>query len=293
VAFYFWAYERWGQEAVKFMIDDPNVHIEYGYVGARMYVYGSLIFILGGLVAAPQVIPNAIVRWVLIGCCVAVALTSARSGLMLAVPIGALLGALHGITSKQAGRAVGRLFVRGIGVVLVVSLVGWALNEMYGIDIMLPLENTLEKLSTGGGEERSTQFMALLEGVSETMATGAGHGMGVRYYVNELTPWRYEMVWIASVFRVGVIGAIIYAIPFVLALYRGWRPLLRGQLSIHERFMYGGFVCAFFASNTNPYIEAIVFQWMYVLPVVYFLDEARRNTAAATHAVWSNRRLAT
>jgi hypothetical protein len=32
--------------------------------------------------------------------------------------------------------------------------------------------------------------------------------------------------------------------------------------------MFCGFVCAFLGTNTNPYIEAFVFQWMYVIPLV-------------------------
>jgi hypothetical protein len=80
------------------------------------------------------------------------------------------------------------------------------------------------------------------------------------------------MVWLASVYRVGVIGAAVYALPFILTLAIGLRALALGRLQRDEMFLYGGFLGAFIASNTNPYVEALVFQWMYVLPTVYFVQ---------------------
>jgi hypothetical protein len=51
------------------------------------------------------------------------------------------------------------------------------------------------------------------------------------------------------------------------------RLALARLLPARHKFMFCGFVCAFLATNTNPYIEAFILQWMYVIPLVLWYIE--------------------
>jgi hypothetical protein len=45
------------------------------------------------------------------------------------------------------------------------------------------------------------------------------------------------------------------------------------MLPPHHKFLFSAFMAAFIASNTNPYIEAFAFQWMYTIPLVALFVE--------------------
>jgi hypothetical protein len=279
VAYYFWAYANLGPQAVEFMFEEPNVHIsEEGYAAARMYVYGSMIFLLGGLLAAPRAINNSILRLVVIGACVMVTLTSGRGALVVTIPLGLLVGTMVGLMNrKHAARIVSRSAVR-LATAAVLSLgAAWALWTYFEIDVTVLVEQTIEKLISSGGAGRSDQLEVFVHEIQSDYGLGRGFGQWTEYTVSDEQPWRYELIWVASIFRVGIVGALLYALPFFMALWHGGKRLIAGQMTDAERFLFGGFVCAFFASNTNPYIEGIVFQWMYVLPVVYFCDLLARR----------------
>jgi hypothetical protein len=72
---------------------------------------------------------------------------------------------------------------------------------------------------------------------------------------------------------VGLLGTIIYVLPFFL--YVAWviKLALSCRLTPYHKFMFCGFVCAFLGTNTNPYIEAFALQWMYVIPLVAMFVE--------------------
>jgi hypothetical protein len=97
---------------------------------------------------------------------------------------------------------------------------------------------------------------------------GSGHGIGVSYARSETFPWRYEMVWVATVFRVGLFGALVYTFIFLLYIADVLIKLGTGALSVIDKFYFAGFISVYIASNTNPYIESVAFQWMFVFPVV-------------------------
>jgi hypothetical protein len=133
-------------------------------------------------------------------------------------------------------------------------------------------------LFSGGGEARSVQASALWTGIIEAHGVGAGHGVGVPYVRSDQYPWRYELVWVATIFRVGLVGAIVYFLPFAFYIAAAVRSGLHRSLTMEDRFLLGGFLCAFVASGTNPYIESFAFQWMYILPIVWFF-RGRKQTA--------------
>jgi hypothetical protein len=275
IAYYFWAFNTLGAYAVEFLVENPNVDIrEEGYVAAIMYVYGSLIFMVAGLLASPTVIKSLPLRLVTILIAAVSAFTSGRSALILAVGVGVLVGMGHNLAGR-GGRLNFNILARALFfLVFVLGLMAMVIllfRALLGIDLLLSIDILFEKLMSRGGAGRSEQSYALIDGIAANWGLGSGHGIAVGYIVDMNYPWRYEMIWLASAFRVGIFGSAIYALPFVIVLVSGGSRLIRGSLSPAERFLYAGFFCSFLTSNTNPYIEGFVFQWMFILPLAYFM----------------------
>jgi hypothetical protein len=270
VALYFYLFLNFGPDAVTFFKEDGNLDLREGKSAAIMFVYGSLIFLCGGFFSSPGLIKNTIVRGVLLGLLSIAAVTSGRSALMLAIPLGFAVGWL---ITPLVGRSVvvvtkieklRKLFT----LVLFVIPLFVAIFYYLEIDVFVILGNFFDELLSGGGSERSDESAALLRGAMDYYGLGAGYGLNVSVIRNFDTPWRYESVLVASLYRVGVIGSIVYLLPFVMYFREVLKLAKQHRLSEEHQFFFSGFVCVFVAANTNPYIESISFQWMYVLPVV-------------------------
>jgi hypothetical protein len=271
VAIFYYLFLTIGPEAVAFFIEEPNIETgTEGYIGATMYVFGTLIFLTCGFIAAFDVQRATVIDCAVLLIFMATAFVAGRSALLLALFVGAALNLFHLVVAGLRPLAVSALRVIAL-VFLALALVA-SQSDTFGLDPVALVSPLIEKVLTAGGEGRMQQLDALATGIAQNWGLGAGHGVGVHYTVSDQHPWRYEMVWLASVYRVGVIGAAVYALPFILTLAIGLRALALGRLQRDEMFLYGGFLGAFIASNTNPYVEALVFQWMYVLPTVYFVQ---------------------
>lgn len=274
VAIFYYLYSKFGPSAVSLFIETANVNLNGGYAAATMHVYGSLIFLTAGFFASPGIVRNKYFRFILLSALGIAAFTSGRSALILSVFIGIGIGFLVrpgrkfflGKTVKSSGK-------KYLPIIFGIMLVSWTalvFSSYFDIDLALILSMFSEKLFSGGGDERSGQFVALLQGVVDSNGLGIGHGVGVSYIRNDNFPWRYELIWLATILRVGVLGAVVYTLPFVICLFKFfliWRRKLATECDI---FVFAAFVAVFLASNTNPYIEGFAFQWMYVFPVVYF-----------------------
>lgn len=275
VAIFFYLFLNFGVDSVSFFIDDPNINLKDGYSAATMHIYGSFIFLTGAFFAAPAMVSGVAKRYLLLSSFVLVAITSGRSALIISIFIGSTIGMLFLPAAKASGVVLAKnvhgsihsLFKK----ILILAFIFFALVLATDIDVNVIVGDFLEKLLSGGGAERTMQANALLASVRENLGSGAGHGIGVPYIRNEDYPWRYELVWVATLHRVGLVGSLVYALPFVvatMAFLNLWQSRLLSEMDV---FMFAGFAAALVASNTNPYIEAFSFQWMYVLPVVYFL----------------------
>jgi hypothetical protein len=89
------------------------------------------------------------------------------------------------------------------------------------------------------------------------------------------------VVWLATLYRVGLVGTVIYALPFLLYIAKVTRLALAHSLPPRHKFLFCAFFCAFLGSNTNPYIEAFTFQWMYVIPLVALFTDYPVNLKLA------------
>lgn len=272
VALFFSLYFTLGADAVKFFIEAPNINISEGFSGATMNVYGSLIFLSAAVFSSSELIENKAARIALLGALAICALTSGRTALILSIPAGFLIGILVRHFNRNKGEGVradkprwGRYFLSFAAVAGVVLLLDLMVEA---VDLGTVLQAFWEKLSSGGGQERAEQNIALWQGIRDTYGLGGGHGIGVALTRNALYPWRYENVPLAILFKTGVLGATIYALPFFIYLFKALRMMMQGRLAVHDKFMFAGFSGVLLAAPTNPYFESFIFQWMIILPLV-------------------------
>ncbi|PZX40645.1 hypothetical protein LY56_02528 [Roseinatronobacter thiooxidans] len=267
-AFFVWAFmNQTFLPVIEAMSVEPNVHYSDGYFGVSMHVFGSLIFISGGFFSSTYIISRFFLRYLFLFTLLISAFTSGRSALILVVVIGIFMGILF------SSRRLRDFLVRGaislMAILLIFYIVGWILFHFFDIDIAISINRLIFKLEYSGGDVRADYVPLLWDGFLNGALLGAGHGIGVEIVVSQF-PWRYEVVPLATLFRVGLIGSILYAIPFVMTVFYIFMTHLKSGLSKYERFLAGGLISALIAATTNPYIEGVVFQWMYILPVVYF-----------------------
>lgn len=271
IGVYFYLFLVDGPDAVKFFIDEANVDISDGTIGATMFVYGSLMFLGAGLFAAPGVVKSSVLRMILLCAIGIAAITSGRSALMISIPIGLAIGSLFGLKSSEDTpykSRTKRMLTSPVFYLFLAVGACTAAALMLGLDLQKMASDVIDKILSGGGDERSSQSWGLLMGALSTFGLGAGHGVGISIIRSEEFPWRYETVWIATIFRTGFIGAFIYALPFFLYIKKFIYLRRKGALTQFDLFLFSGFMAAFIAANTNPYIEAFSFQWMFVIPMV-------------------------
>lgn len=271
IAAFFYLYLTFGKGAVAFLTSEANVNVSGGFAAATMLVYGSLIFLAGALYAQPLVIRNKLARAVLPGLVFLAALTSGRSALILAIPIGFVTGAVLRPRTRSSADAPSQRSVLlptillGLGSLVVLVVIDLLVDT---VDLTVVIGRFWDELTSGGGSERTEQAAALWEGFLDSYGLGVGHGIGVPYIRNMLFPWRYEVMPLATLLRVGLIGALVYASTFMIYGRRFMVRWSARDLRSEDIYMIGGFIPALLAIATNPYIESFVFQWMYFLPVM-------------------------
>jgi hypothetical protein len=276
VFMFYFLFFSYGAESVGWLgsPESANITIIDGRATATMHVFGSLLFICGGYFAAPQIIRNFVFNLVIAFSLVAATLLSGRSALFVSELIGAsifLVARLRHPLSDTSVRSIAFGVVAALAVGLALPLVaGWL-----DVDIKQQINASFEKIGAGGGEERRQQTDALIAGIMEHWFLGAGHGVGVSVLRNEGHPWRYEILWLAILFRVGILGAAVYLIPMFIIVSGYFKEFLLGRNSKTSDFMFGGFLAGFVGTATNPYLESFEFQWMYVLPFIYFYSRGR------------------
>ncbi len=285
VAVFFWAFLVFGKQAVSFLSEQANVNVSGGIAAANIIVYGSLIFLAGALFAQPSAVPGRWRRITLPALVLVCAITSGRSALILAIPIGLVIGAVFRsrVQTEDGGEQGGLrtlvptflLALLGIAVLLIID------QFVDAFDLITIYQQFIAELFSGGGSERTEQIAALWEGVRESYGLGVGHGIGVAYLRSAEFPWRYEVIPMATLLRVGLIGTLVYASTFAIYGLTFADRFAKRTLRNEDVYMFGGFASVTLAVFTNPYIESFVFQWMYFLPVMSLgiIANQRRDAA--------------
>lgn len=286
VLLYFFIFLNYGAESVRFFsensfvdmsggwtgityIKDPIIYISSGWITASMYVFGSLIFLMGGYISAFNFSSENSTKYVILLFLILVTLVSGRSALMLSVFIGFLINIAYFLRNVEHIK-IFNVKNNLMWLIFIVFLIALAL-KLFDLNFLKLIDPLFKKFTTYGGPLRRKELEYLTDGIINNMGLGSGYGIGVDFITTPLMPsWNYVLAWVASVFRVGLIGTLIYAAPFIAMIFLGSRSFFKNRLERNELFIFGGGLSAIVASCTNQYMEGFVFQWMYILPVLYF-----------------------
>lgn len=240
------------------LIADPNVTLSStGIPVVRLHAISSLIFIAPAFFSLlidknkPYKIPGfsmAIASIFLIA-----SVLSGRSALIIVTLVSlAIMGISGGI--------------RRIGLIIFGGLLMIAALSFLDVNIISAFSNVVNKVSDYGGEVRLLQRDALLSGFSTSPLIGQGHGVPASVIRDENDPWRYELFYHALLFHGGLFGFFTYLAPIFIA----FAALLRGAIrkDAIKRFALFGLTSFLIATYTNPYIEGIELQWMWIFPLL-------------------------
>lgn len=270
VYFFIFLFLTFGPTAVTIFISEPNVEFSEGRIGATMHVFGSLIFLSSAFIASP----NVLSKWVqppLILLLILTAITSGRTALILAVIIGLSINFL-----ASSGRLRAKYIIYcAIGFLCIIFIMGASSafsDDGEKIDVFTIATEIISKIGQGGGDERVRQFDSLIDGIYESNFIGAGHGVSASVIRNDANPWKYELLWVSTIFHTGIFGFLIYSIPALLVFFAFFKLAKKENINDYDIFVLSGFLSILIASNTNPYLQSFDFQWMFVFPCVYFYN---------------------
>lgn len=282
VGIYMFLFLNFGPQAVSFFGVRPNVHIEDGYSGAVLHVSGSLIYLGAAFVASPGVLNSKKFGFIVI---FSIALASIASGRTLAI-LGLLIGGTYYFISEPR-KVFPRLIVMMTVFIIIGLFVTFTMDYLLGVDVFQLLERHFNKVA-GGDVERPAQIAALLRGAENNWFLGSGHGIGVDYIRSNTFPWRYESVIVALLFKLGILGLLVVMMPVIYSLFILFKKQLFGNLDKYDSFFGASLIAVMLAAMTNPYPEAFAFQWMYLVPIYYFVS--KRSSGKNSHLQRSEER---
>ena len=269
VGVYMFLFMNFGPQAVEFFGARSNVNVSEEYSGATIHVSGSLIFLGAAFAASPGILNSKIFGFLVV---LMIALASIASGRTLAL-LGLLIGGLY-FSISDPRKGFQRMIVMIFASSVLGFLVTFAMDYLLGVDVLQVLQRHFNKVA-GEDIERPAQIAALLRGAENSWFLGAGHGIGVDYIRSETFPWRYESVIVALLFKLGLVGFLVVMMPVIYSLFVLFKKQLFGSLNKYDMFFGASLIATTLAAMTNPYPEAIAFQWMYLVPIYYFFSQRR------------------
>jgi drug/metabolite transporter superfamily protein YnfA len=262
VILFFYLFLNYGAESVSLFMATEHANVKYetdkANFKATMHVFGSLIFIGSAFIASDTL--GFFKKAGIVVVLVTIALVSGRDALTFCL----IMGAGIFVFFRYLDFAKQKLSVTAI---LISAIIASAVFTEVG---NLAISNLVEKVQNFGGSERKAQFTALMRGIQETWLLGAGHTASVSVVRHVDKPWRYELLPLALTFRVGLIGVLIYAYPFLSSVWRMVGLVRAGCENQVDIFFFTGLVATMLATSTNPYLESFEFQWCLFLPFCYF-----------------------
>lgn len=261
-----------GPNALTWLIKDPNLQFTPGSVGVTMHVLAPLAFVVAGFFSCPRVVHNSFLRFIVSFVLVIAVVISGRSALFVSLFIGIFSNFLFDFRSRHIDPSV---IASDLFLWCILGLCAYWLSIASKLDLTMIFHGYLSHILEMGGQARVLQAKALIQGIYSNHLLGSGHGVGVEISRNSEFPWRYELFYLATLYRVGLIGFVVYSLPvfFVIRGYlRTCRSELHSWLNLVDRFVLIGFIATIIICGTNPYLESFDFQWMFWAAVVYFIN---------------------
>ncbi len=266
IIIYFLLYDQIPDFVKEALIYEPNRTLMDGVAVVRLHSIGSMIFLTG---FALQSLPS-------------------KAGLRPAIAASCiwllcgLAAVITGRTGLIAGASLSFIFVSTLrrkkhtwaGVILA-SLLSVGANSLGVLPDELNWKNIFDdhydKIRSSGGEERPEQRAELMREFFESPVLGKGHGLQTKVLRDGMKPWRYELFYEATLYRVGLVGFIATVVPLFYSLYVLSVAVKRDPSNVWLSGILGGYVAILVAGATNPYFEAIDFQWMIIMPLAVAL----------------------
>lgn len=258
-------------EIASFFIEDPKASVSSrGIIEVRLNVYGGLLFLVPATMSVLKSY-SLVLRILLFAFIFVSVVYSGRSVLLISLALG-IIGYLS--TSKN----VIRIVIATAIFLGITNLIIWYFE--FPIDQMIEL--FIEKVTEGGEENaRTIQFWKFLKGIEDNYYLfGHGHGVGIDYIRHKEFHWRgYELLPMATIFRTGLIGAVIYSLPFVYSLRKYYSLYKSKKHNQTDTFFFFGILGIFVGIFTNPYLESFDFQLLFFIGFCYFKTRLNSNFA--------------
>lgn len=151
----------------------------------------------------------------------------------------------------------------------------------YSFDILsvgLMIDARIDSFNLFGENVRIDQALALWDGFLEKPLLGNGLGSNVAIIRDPEKIWRYELSYVAALFRFGVLGCFAY---LLLYFYPVLRCIARFRsLSLDERALFLGVLAQLFAYAVNPTLDTFDTSWQLLVPIflIGFLKPKGRSS---------------
>ncbi len=212
---------------------------------------------------------------------------TARRALILNIFFGFLFTIFLGWRSNTLNkRLLNRNVLRMLFIGLIVVALVLITVQQYGlVDLSLVYEkftsafSSKENLSDKSTSIRYDQFDLLIKSWAQKPLLGYGHGAVSEFVVrSKITPWIYELSYVALLFQTGIIGLVIYLGLLFWPIYKGMQIIKNGSAESQVFILpcIVGWVSFLIANGTNPYLISYDYMWALFFPVAivnYFMKE--------------------
>ena len=262
IPIYIYLFLNHGPNAVSFFGGIPNVDITKNYSGVSMHVSGSLIFLGAAFTSGFGVLKSRILSYFVIIVLVIAIISVGRTMAIVSMLLGFSFYFMNYLNKLK------KIFIIFNLTFLLFCFVNIVFLK-FNINIIELLGFHFQKVM-GGDKARPEQVLSLIDGAESIYFLGAGHGLGVDYLRSEIFPWRYEAVYFALLYKIGLVGLLIVTFPLISCIIYYLILKIAQKANKYDDFFGVTILVIFLAGFTNPYPEAFSFQWMYVMPIYYF-----------------------
>ena len=266
-------------KAQQFYLEDGFIHMTFAGVNSLPFLVPfSLAALVTFLPRAVAALPlRRIWLWTAGSLGLLSVLLSGRRALFLVILTTPLLTLLFLSFQPMAQRRLSRkALVRTMAFGVLAVVVSLAcLNASYGVTLTAATDRfTLAfdfspTTEDTGATERREQFHALLAGWMENPILGAGHGASAYGSIrSELTPWNYELYYMALLYQTGLVGFAAYVLGVIWIYWKGVQVIRDGGwLSALMVACLVGMSSFLIANATNPYIAGLDGMWTIFFPL--------------------------
>lgn len=244
---------------VKIFFANPN--IDTNKLGFTLHVYGILIFFAINFKTVIQLFPKyLVILYSLLF--IIVLFLSGRTALIMNFVLGLLYFFVFNFFNIKKSVAVSMIVMVFLSFILVYNYK--LIEDYFSVDLSGYIQRNVDKIKESGGEERNQQSKEIIEAIIEyPYGTGFEEVHIIRDYAKR---FNYEVLILATIMRFGIFTFIIILASLIGLVGSNLRNLFKDRI---ENFWMLGLIAILLSSFTNPYLEAIAFQWMFFLPLIF------------------------